>query len=96
MAKLADFGSARTVELKDCKNQGTKRLTRYSELHLLSSDSLESSKEDSVEHCDGLINESEPLLTWFSSMSEYVGTLLWEAPEMLTGRRYGAPVDVYR
>ena len=37
-----------------------------------------------------------PLLCSQSDLSTDVGTLLWNAPELLTRQSYGTPVDVYR
>jgi hypothetical protein len=36
------------------------------------------------------------LTTNYTSVSHHMGTLLYNAPEILTGQAYGAVVDVYR
>ena len=94
VVKVADFGSATTLEFNEDRHRRLRQRAASELRSLAFRNTAQSLMEESYGR--NKMNMAEPLLTAFSSMSCDVGTLFWKAPEMLSGRSYGAPVDVFR
>ena len=79
--KVANFGSARTLCNLELVNHEARRYRNDV--------SDDGSYDDDTE-------ETAMLKTNYIAMSRRVGTLLYNAPEILTRQAYGAAIDVYR
>eukprot|EP00118_Oscarella_pearsei_P002115 m.9577 g.9577 ORF g.9577 m.9577 type:complete len:1224 (+) comp21448_c0_seq1:590-4261(+) len=55
----------------------------------------EGARQVTEESGEGPLSDTSPLLQADYGLTVGVGTLLWNAPELLQGNAYGTPVDVY-